>query len=93
MRVARAFVEQVLDREASTRSYGLLRVGLAAIVWSEYGSRFSLWADHVPARQLFAVAMLAVSALMLVGLWSRLTTSLTAAGLVVAYHYSGCTSA
>ena len=46
----RAALERVLDREASTRSIALLRIGLAVVVVVRFGDLLTFRGDADPLR-------------------------------------------
>ncbi len=87
-RAARWF-DELLRREGSTRAVGLLRLGMACILWSEHGLHFRLHTDPTLDRIIVGVCFYLFSTAMLIGFRSRLACLLTGATLFVAYFHLG----
>ena len=84
-----ARLDALLATEGSTRSAGLLRCGLGLIVLAEFGHGAALFWNHEPLRQIVGALLLLAASAMAVGLFSRTSTAVTAALLVVQYHWIG----
>lgn len=82
-------LDRLLAREGPTHQLGLLRVGLALIVWAEYGHATALFWNHPGPRMLIGGALLVAAGFMAVGLFSRLSTAATGALLLLGYHWIG----
>lgn len=73
--------------EGSTRPAALLRMGLALIVWARFGHDIGIYHDPGWARLAFAVLFAPAVTFMFLGLWTRLSTLLTAALVTVLFVY------
>ncbi|MCZ6677534.1 MAG: HTTM domain-containing protein [Candidatus Poribacteria bacterium] len=62
----------------STRSVALIRIGLALLIWSRWGDEFLLFRDIHLSAILFNSAFFLATALMFVGLWTRVASLATA---------------
>lgn len=84
----KAALERVIDREASTRSIGLLRIALAVVVVVRFGDLLTFRGDADPLRLGLVIAFWIASPAMLVGWRSRLSTAATAAVIMMcAYRF------
>lgn len=64
-----------LTAEGSTRSAGLIRVGLALLLWTRFASDIAPWTPASMDHPLLAMSFFASTTLMLVGIGSRLSTA------------------
>jgi uncharacterized membrane protein YphA (DoxX/SURF4 family) len=72
-------------REGPTDIVALLRIGIALLVWTRWGSQLAyFWRPHPEMWALGSVFFVASTA-MLVGFWSRTSTAITAATLFVGW--------
>lgn len=80
-----------LAREGSTRSAGLLRIGLALLLWERFAGEWCLPAlrSAEPWRWLLSLSFFVASALMLFGVGSRLTTAWSAVNACIFTYYLG----
>lgn len=76
----------LLRREASTRSAALLRICLVLLLWARFAESLTL--PRTPSVALSA-AFFAATALLLVGLWTRLAAAATAATMLALYFGFG----
>lgn len=81
----------LLNREGSTRSAGLIRIGLALLLWTRWASEWCLPAlrSAEPWRWLLSISFFLSTTLMLFGIWSRLSTLWAAANALVFTYYLG----
>jgi hypothetical protein len=86
---ARAVADWALHTEASTRTSALLRMGLAAVLWSRWGHDLLLYAHLADGRWPFCVAFFVVTTLAFIGLWSRFAVAACAACAVFLVYYVG----
>lgn len=81
-------VRALLEREASTRSAALLRIGLALLLWARFALDVAPWSNFEPARLALSASFFASTTLMLVGAWSRVATAWAGAtALVMVYGF------
>ena len=78
---------QRLLREGPTDALGLMRIGLALIIWTRFGTQLAPFYRPHPENWMLGAVFFPASALMLVGWWSRLSTAGTAAALWVGWLY------
>lgn len=82
-----------LDFEGSTRSSALIRISLAAVVWSRWANELILFrnlrSEHGLEYVLLGSAFYLFSTLMFVGLWSRVSTLATGVIALTIYWYFG----
>jgi hypothetical protein len=77
------------ERTGPATVFGLLRVGLTLIVWSEWGADMQLFRDHTPHDMALAVAFWAVTVPMFLGLFTRAAAIGTAALMLWMYFGEG----
>ena len=86
------WVNRLVRNEGSTLTAAILRIGLVLLLWARYASEIH------PMRHVLedpwqwwalAAAFYGITPLMLVGLWSRVTTGLTGALLLWMYYGFG----
>ncbi len=82
-------LERRIDHEGNTRAVALMRIGMAALAWSEYARFFRGHVDMNGTRIALGLCFYLSSTSMFVGLFSRLSTLLTGAVLSVAYFALG----
>ena len=80
------FYNWALCYRDSTRSVGLIRIGLVLLIWSEWGSELILCRDIRLGAILLNSAFFLLSGLMCVGLWTRVSSIGTT--IIVAIMYS-----
>ncbi len=69
-------------REGSTRAIALMRIGLVLLVWARFGSKFTFFAKLDPVYIAVEVAFWVSTTMMLVGLFSRLSTAASGVSLI-----------
>ena len=74
LRLLQRFYNWALCYSDSTRSVGLIRIGLILLIWSEWAGRLILCRDIRLGAILFSSAFFIVTGLMCVGLWTRAST-------------------
>lgn len=82
-------LEARIAHEGSTRAVALLRIGMAALAWSEYAPAFRGHLDLHAPRIAIGLCFYLCSTLMFVGLYSRMATLGTGVALFVAYFQLG----
>jgi uncharacterized membrane protein YidH (DUF202 family) len=75
--------------EGSTRSSGLLRIGLAICVWTRWAEELLLYFDLSARGLALAVSFYVSSTLMLIGWRSRASSLATGAVTLAMYHWFG----
>lgn len=78
-----------LGSEGSTRPAALLRIALALVLWARFAGELALYRVRSGSELALALVFFAGSALMLVGLWARVATAVTAAAMVVLFYGFG----
>lgn len=80
-----------LDLQGSTRSAALIRILCGLILWARYGVEISPWVPSAftPDRILLAVLFYLGTTGMVVGLYSQVSTALTAGCLITMYYHYG----
>ncbi|HMI94350.1 MAG TPA: HTTM domain-containing protein [Polyangiales bacterium] len=84
MRQLNGWLERVLDREASTRSAALLRIGLAVIAFSRFGSAMMLGPQVGPAQACVIALFWVATVAMLLGFHAQLATGATVVAMIAA---------
>ena len=74
LRLLQRFYNWGLCYRDSTRSVGLIRIGLVLLIWSRWGGELILCRDIRLIAILFSSAFFIVTGLMCVGLWTRAST-------------------
>ena len=74
LRLLQRFYNWGLCYRDSTRSVGLIRIGLVLLIWSRWGGELILCRDIRLSAILFSSAFFIVTGLMCVGLWTRVST-------------------
>lgn len=89
MKMIARMISWGVDYEGSTRSAGLIRLGLAFLIWARFGNEmlpmFAEGAGGFAFRICYFVATFAMAA----GIWSRLACAASALCLGVIYFYYG----
>lgn len=80
---------RLLGFEGSTRSVGLMRIGLALLMWTAYGSSWRLFQHETSLDLVVLVSFWCSSTLMLLGVSSQLSTAAAGLTQAVLYHYYG----
>lgn len=73
-RILQHFYNWGLCYRDSTRSVGIIRIGLILLIWSEWAGRLILCRDIRPGAILLNAAFFLFTGLMCVGLWTRLSS-------------------
>ena len=73
-RLLQSFYNWGLCYRDSTRSVGLIRIGLVLLIWSRWGGELVFCRDIRLSAILFSSAFFIVTGLMCVGLWTRAST-------------------
>ena len=68
-----------LRRTAQGDSLGLIRIGLALLLWTRFGSVMAPFYRPHPAHYALGAVFFVATTTMLVGWWSRTSTAVTAA--------------
>jgi hypothetical protein len=89
MKWATAQLHQFLSTTGSTRTLGLLRISLAAILFARYGQEVAMFAVDDFAEAILGAAFFTLVALMLAGWRARATVALTAILLTIMYFHFG----
>lgn len=89
MNLASKALHWCTEHEGSTRAVGLLRIALAAIVLARYGREVGLFAADSAGSVFLAGYVYVLAAMMFVGLYTRVVTTLLAITLVVMYVVFG----
>ncbi|HMB94169.1 MAG TPA: HTTM domain-containing protein [Rhodothermales bacterium] len=89
MTLANQITGWALRYEGSTRAAGLMRIGLVLLIWGRFaGSMLPKHDLHLPWI-LFGMTFFVATGLMLVGLWSRLSSLLVSGVVFTNYFYFG----
>ena len=78
--------------EGSTRAVGLMRIGMAFLLWARWGDEFLPWRElslENPVIMLIGAVFLVSTLLMCIGLWSRVSTGMAALAALEIYYYIG----
>jgi hypothetical protein len=73
-------IDYVLVARGSTRSVAILRIGIALILWTRFGALMTAWQGHSLARLALSIVFHTTTALLFVGLFSRVAAAIN--GLV-----------
>jgi hypothetical protein len=84
-----ALRDWALHTEASTRSLALLRMGLAITMWTRWASELLLYKHIASGHWPMCLLFFAATTLVLVGLWTRLSTVLMAVAALYLVYYIG----
>lgn len=74
LRILQHFYNWGLCYRDSTRSVGLIRIGLVLLIWSEWAGKLILCRDVRPSGILLNSAFFLFTGLMCVGLWTRVSS-------------------
>jgi hypothetical protein len=85
---ARSLYGWALETEGSTRSAALIRIGLAAILWANWGRDLTLLHQSTPCGAALSLTFFGSTALMLIGFWTRPATLVAAAVAFTLYFAS-----
>jgi uncharacterized membrane protein YphA (DoxX/SURF4 family) len=85
----RSVISWATDRPGSTRIASLLRIGLALLLWSRWASPHLPFRDLSPERLAIGAIFFASTTLMLVGLWSRISTFVAGCTAMGFVYYLG----
>ncbi len=77
------------EAEGSTRPTALIRIGLVCLIWIRFGDWVTLFVSANWFAVLFSIVFYLFTTLMLVGLWSRVSTAATALLLGLMYFGAG----
>lgn len=83
------WLRTLLLEEGSTRTSGLLRIALALLLWTRWGTEVAPFFDASPPRLALGVAFYASTTAMLLGLYSRASTAAAGAVAMVMVHGFG----
>lgn len=75
-----SWLHAMLTEEGSTRSSGLLRILLALVLWTRWGTEVAFFFDQSPARLALGACFYLATTAMLLGVYSRASTA--ASGLI-----------
>lgn len=89
MKALRRALDWALHTEASTRSAGLLRVGIVPVIWSRWAIELLLYKNPSPEGIALSVNFFLSSTLMFFGVFSRFSAAWTGLVLLTMYHYFG----
>ena len=89
MRRLTAWLDRAVEREASTRSAALLRIGLAVIIFARFSDALFIRRDLDWPGAAILIAFWIGTPAMLVGYRSRLATGLSAASMIAGVAYLG----
>ena len=78
-----------IEHQGSTRSSALMRIGVVALLWTEYAAEQRLWKLADSLDLALALLFFVASAGMLLGFFTRVSASLTALCTVLFYYYLG----
>ena len=78
-----------VETEASSRSSALLRCALVVVLWARWAPDLALWRFPSQAQVWLGASFYASTVLMLVGLWTRLTTLWAGVTTLVLYYVFG----
>ncbi len=84
-----AWLTALFAREGSTRSAGLMRIGLGLAAWAETAREIAPFTDHRAVRIAFAAGFFLASAACVLGRYSRVSAAATGALLLVLWHDPG----
>ena len=77
-----SFLEKhFVDYQGSTRGVGLMRIFIALALWSRWGAELAWYNAVAPDKIVLSTVFWVTTTLMLFGVWSRLSTALTACTL------------
>lgn len=77
------------EAEGSTRPAALIRIGLVCLIWIRFADWVALFVSASWVAVLFSISFFLFTTLMLVGLWSRVSTAATALLLGLMYFGVG----
>jgi hypothetical protein len=80
------------DFEGSTRAVGLLRIGLALVIWSRFVRELALFSVAEVPHLILSTYFFSFTTLMLVGLYTRIAVPMVALTLAVMYFVGGHSS-
>jgi hypothetical protein len=86
---AKALSDWALHTVASTRSVGVVRIGLALTLWARWASELLLYQHIADGRWPLCIVFFVATTLVLVGLWTRLATLLMAGSVLWLVYYVG----
>ena len=89
LRLLQRFYDWALRYRDSTRSVGLIRIGLVLLIWSEWAGKLILCRDIRLGGILFNSAFFLFSGLMCVGLWTRVSSMGTAIIVSILFNIHG----
>jgi len=84
-----SLVDWALHTEGSSRSSALIRIGLVYVVWARWGGEVTPFRDLSTEGILLSVNFWAASTLMLLGVFTRLSTAWMATVALTMYYYFG----
>jgi hypothetical protein len=84
------FLRWGAEARGSTRSLGLMRIGIATILLVRFGNELSLYQGESLSFMFLGVAFFALTSMMLVGFKTQAATAAVALTLVFMHFYMGC---
>jgi hypothetical protein len=87
--LARRVLAWCVETEASSRSSALLRCGLVVVLWARWAPDLALWQFPSPAEAWLGASFYVSTALMFVGLWTRLATLWAGMTTLALYYVFG----
>ena len=89
LRILQRFYNWALYYRDSTRSVGLIRIGLVLLIWSEWAGELIFCRDIRMSTILLNSAFFLATGLMLIGLWTPVTSMGTGIIILVMYLKNG----
>ncbi len=78
-------LNDIVTSNGSTRPIGLIRIALPAIMWAEWGNQLLMIRNLGAESMIHSAAFFVFTVLMMIGVWSRTTTFISA--MVLYYYY------
>lgn len=82
-------VNWAICSETSSRTSGIIRIGLALLIWARWSKEFGFFNSFSLKYPLFAVFFFISTASMLIGFYSRFSTFMAALSTLTIYYYFG----
>jgi len=79
----------IINKDGSTRPVALMRIGFGLIVWTRFGSSQVIYWDMTGPGLILSFVFFLTTFLMVIGLFSRTSTMITALCLIWNYYYNG----
>lgn len=88
-RTATRFADWAINSYGSSRSSGLIRIGIAMLFWSRWAGELLLYMDQSPIGFLLSINFFVATTLLFIGYHSRVAAVWTGAVGLAIYYYFG----